>query len=103
MLGSYKALKPTHIIDVKPSNILVNYGLGEVRFKDVQLSDFGSTVPTNSSHARDGDPIGTPMFRSPEAHRQMSWSTATDIWSFGATASFESKVCHLKTNFMIAY
>jgi len=58
----------------------------------------------DSSYARDGDPIGTPIFRSPEAHLQMSWSTATDIWSFGAMASFElpywTKVCHLKSNFL---
>lgn len=46
---------------------------GEVRFKDVQLADFGSTVRMDSNHARDGDSIGTPMFRSPEAHLQMSW------------------------------
>ncbi|RDL30808.1 uncharacterized protein BP5553_10153 [Venustampulla echinocandica] len=75
--------------DVKPSNILVNYGPGEIRFKDVQLADFGSTVSMDSSYAQDGDHIGTPIFRSPEAHLQMSWSTATDIWSFGATASFQ--------------
>lgn len=43
----------------------------------------------DSTYARDGDSIGTPMFRSPEAHLQMSWGTATDIWSFGATASFK--------------
>jgi serine/threonine protein kinase len=43
----------------------------------------------DSTYARDGDSIGTPMFRSPEAHLQMRWGTATDIWSFGATASFE--------------
>ncbi|PGH06135.1 STE/STE20 protein kinase [Blastomyces parvus] len=77
--------------DVKPSNILVTYDkTGEVRFKDVQLADFGSTVRMDSSHAQDGDPIGTPIFRSPKAHLQMSWGTATDIWSFGAMASFKS-------------
>lgn len=51
----------------------------------------------DSSYARDGDSIGTPIFRSPEAQLQMSWSTATDVWSFGATASFkypfEIEVC----------
>lgn len=62
---------------------------GEFRFKDVQLADFGSTVRMDSTYARDGDSIGTPMFRSPEAHLQMSWGTATDIWSFGATASLQ--------------
>lgn len=74
--------------DVKPSNILVNYGAGEQRFSDVQLADFGSTVHTDSTYARNGEAIGTPIFRSPEAHLQMSWNTATDIWSFGATVRF---------------
>jgi hypothetical protein len=41
----------------------------------------------DSSYARNGDPIGTPIFRSPEAHMQMRWGTATDIWSFGSMAS----------------
>ncbi|EGC45657.1 serine/threonine protein kinase [Histoplasma capsulatum var. duboisii H88] len=76
------------VIDLKPSNVLVNYGHGNIRFKDIQLADFGSTVREDSAHARDGDPIGTPIFRSPEAHLQMKWDTATDIWSFGAMARF---------------
>ncbi|PWY93227.1 kinase-like protein [Aspergillus sclerotioniger CBS 115572] len=71
--------------DIKPSNILVNYQQSEVRFSDVQLADFGSTVHIDSPYARDGDEIGTPIFRSPEAQLQMRWGTATDIWSFGAT------------------
>ncbi|KAF2272472.1 kinase-like protein [Westerdykella ornata] len=65
--------------DIKPSNVLVNYGQGEPRFKEVQLADFGSTVHMHSSYALNGDPIGTPIFRSPEAHLQMRWGTATDI------------------------
>lgn len=74
-------------IDVKPSNVLVNYGQGKSRFTAVQLADFGSTVHENSIHAQRGDPIGTPIFRSPEAQLEMKWGTATDIWSFGAMAS----------------
>lgn len=63
---------------------------GGVRFKDIfQLADFGSTFRMDSTYAREGDSIGTPMFRSPEAHLQMSWGTTTDIWSFGAMASFK--------------
>jgi serine/threonine protein kinase len=71
--------------------VLVNYGKGESKFKEVQLADFGSTVHMDSAHARDGDSIGTPIFRSPEAHLQMRWDTATDIWSFGAMTSFPPK------------
>lgn len=74
-------------VDIKPSNVLVNYGIFESRFKEVQLADFGSTVHMDSAHARDGDSIGTPIFRSLEAHLQMRWDTSTDIWSFGAMVS----------------
>lgn len=74
-------------IDIKPSNVLVNYGQRESCFTDVQLADFGSTVHVDSVHAQGGDPIGTPIFRSPEAHLQMQWGTASGIWSFDATAS----------------
>ncbi|KAF4151201.1 hypothetical protein CNMCM6069_004353 [Aspergillus lentulus] len=73
--------------DIKPSNVLVKYDHGDIRFADVQLADFGSTVHMDSLHARRGDSIGTPIFRSPEAHLQMQWGPATDIWSFGAMAS----------------
>ncbi|KAI1878809.1 hypothetical protein JX265_002986 [Neoarthrinium moseri] len=74
-----------HTGDIKPSTVLVNYVKdGMIRFKDVQVADFGSTVSQDSPYAPNGDPIGTPIFRSPEAHIQMRWGTATDIWSFGA-------------------
>ena len=77
--------------DIKPSNILVNYDeeASELkngnRFTDIQVADFGSTVRADSGHAKDGDAIGTPIFRSPEATLRLPWNTATDIWSFGAT------------------
>ncbi|OOF90709.1 hypothetical protein ASPCADRAFT_400674 [Aspergillus carbonarius ITEM 5010] len=72
--------------DVKPDNVLVNYGSGDesVRFTDVQLADCGNTVPATSGHAKDGDLIGAPIWRSPEAQLGIGWSTSTDIWSFGA-------------------
>ncbi|KAI1945581.1 hypothetical protein LOZ12_002370 [Ophidiomyces ophidiicola] len=71
--------------DIKPSNVLVNYGKKDGnRFAEVQLADFGSTVHKDSSHTRDGGPIGTPIFRSPEAYLSISWVTTTDIWSLGA-------------------
>ncbi|KAI9929490.1 hypothetical protein MW887_000963 [Aspergillus wentii] len=69
--------------DIKPDNILVNHGQDE-RFTDVQLADFGSTVPSDSGYAKESDLIGTPIWRSPEAHLGIGWSTSTDIWSFGA-------------------
>jgi serine/threonine protein kinase len=77
-----------YILDIKPDNILVNYGQGNMRLADVKLADFGSTVHMDSRYATEGDFIGAPIFRSPEAHLQMRWSTTTDIWSFGTTVSY---------------
>jgi serine/threonine protein kinase len=54
--------------DIKPDNILVNYGYGDVWFIDVHLADFGSTVPVDSVYAKDSDLIGAPIWRSLEAH-----------------------------------
>lgn len=78
-------------IDLKPSNVLFNYGRDDKgRFTDVQLCDFGGTVPEDSEYALNEDPIGTPIFCSPaEAHIRMRWGKPTDIWLFGATASIE--------------
>jgi len=71
---------------VKPNNVLVNYADESQRqITEAQLADFGSTVSEKSGHAKDGDDIGSPIFRSPEAQMQLPWSTATDIWSFGVT------------------
>lgn len=69
--------------DIKPSNILVNHDPLDGRITDVQLADLESMVPADSKYATEGDPIGTPMFRSTEAMLQMQWGTATDVWSFG--------------------
>jgi len=72
--------------DIKPDNILVNYSVETgIRFTDVQLADCGNTVPATSSYAKDGDLIGGPIWRSPEAQLRIAWTISTDIWSFGAT------------------
>ncbi|BDD57618.1 hypothetical protein MPDQ_002404 [Monascus purpureus] len=86
ILEALKVLHDNNFVhtDIKPDNILVNYGHGDVRFTDVQLADFGSTVPADSAYAKDGDLIGAPIWRSPEAHLRIGWGTQTDIWSFGA-------------------
>lgn len=49
------------------------------------VADFGDTVREDSKAAKDGFPIGTPIFRSPEAALRLRWDRATDIWSFGTT------------------
>lgn len=73
-----------NIADIKLSNVLVNYGHSENRFSDVHLADLASTVRMYSPYVRNGESIGTPISRSPEAQLQVRWGTATDIWSFGA-------------------
>jgi serine/threonine protein kinase len=85
--------------------VLVNYGKDESnRFADVQLCDFESTVKDDCKYALEGTPIGTAIFRSPEAQLEMRWGTSTDIWSFGATANlpYLFGICGLMTDFSIA-
>ncbi|KAB8079449.1 kinase-like domain-containing protein [Aspergillus leporis] len=86
ILEALKVLHEDNFVhtDIKPDNILVNYGRGDVRFTDVQVADCGSTVSSDSAYAKDGDLIGAPIWRSPEAQLQIGWGTPTDIWSFGA-------------------
>lgn len=84
-------------IDVKPNNILVNYGSSNAstRFSEVGLGDCGDAfyVDLNADlkdmAKEDGYVIGAAVFRSPEAMLNLKWGTATDIWSFGATVSLE--------------
>jgi serine/threonine protein kinase len=74
--------------DIKLSNVLVNYGKdANNRFADVKLCDLESTVKDDCEYALEGAPIGTAIFRSPEAQLNMRWGTPTDIWSFGAMVS----------------
>ncbi|GIK04033.1 hypothetical protein Aspvir_008108 [Aspergillus viridinutans] len=86
ILEALKVLHEDNFVhtDIKPDNILVNYGQGDVRFTDVQVADCGSTVPSDSAYAKDGDLIGSPIWRSPEAQLRIGWGTPTDMWSFGA-------------------
>lgn len=77
-------------LDVKPDNIFVNYkeqdqaNDDDSRFSDIQLGDLGGTSPVDSKWAKQGIPVGAPIWNSPEVVMETSWNTATDIWSFGA-------------------
>ncbi|PVH82014.1 putative serine/threonine protein kinase [Cadophora sp. DSE1049] len=75
--------------DVKPDNILINYGGGPCRFREVELGDCGDACLVNAKDhlklGENGHMIGAHMFRSPEAMLNLRWGTATDIWSFGTT------------------
>lgn len=74
--------------DVKADNILVNEKLHQNnRFTDVQLADMGNSYPETHEYALGGQPIGAPMWSSPEVLMHMPWDTKTDIWSFGTLVS----------------
>lgn len=82
------AIDPDSVIDIKPNNILVNYGRGSARFSEVQLGDCGDTCTIDpNADPLEGHVIGAAIFRSPEAMLNLRWKTPTDIWSFGATVS----------------
>ncbi|KAH8673372.1 kinase-like domain-containing protein [Xylariales sp. PMI_506] len=72
--------------DVKPRNVMVNYthGSDDNRFSDVQLADMGGSFEVQSKIAREGLPLGTAPWRSPEILLELPWDTKADIWSFGA-------------------
>jgi len=55
----------------------------------VQLGDLGGSYPADSKWAREGTPVGAPMWSSPEVIMETPWNTATDIWSFGTVVCFE--------------
>ncbi|KAB8276005.1 hypothetical protein BDV30DRAFT_224753 [Aspergillus minisclerotigenes] len=69
--------------DLKPQNVLVNYGQGDLRFTDVQLSNWGNSAPAYDLYTRYRDLIGTPTWRSPEAHLRIGWGTPTDCQLLG--------------------
>jgi serine/threonine protein kinase len=67
---------------------LVKDGAEHERVSTACLADLGNAVSIDSEYARDGFPIGAPIFRSPEAALRIPWGCATDIWSLGTTVSF---------------
>jgi serine/threonine protein kinase len=74
--------------DIKPSNILVNYSTSATRFSDIQLADLGDSLPIDSEYLKEGEEMGTPVFRAPEAQLSLALGPPMDIWSFGATVSY---------------
>ncbi|PGH26554.1 serine/threonine protein kinase [Polytolypa hystricis UAMH7299] len=66
--------------DIKLDNIFVNF---KTSHSD-GLGDLGGAYPADSKWAREGTPVGAPMWSSPEVLMETPWNTATDIWSFGA-------------------
>ena len=77
----------TATADIKPDNILVNYGTNGSRFCKVQLADCGDSIRAKDVGDFTKHKIGADFFRSPEALLMQPWDIPTDIWSFGATVS----------------
>ena len=73
--------------DIKPDNVLVNYGHDVARFSEVQLGDCGDVYRFNpkADLFEEGHIIGAAIFRSPEAMLNLRWGPPTDIWSLGTT------------------
>ncbi|TVY42127.1 Casein kinase II subunit alpha, partial [Lachnellula occidentalis] len=84
--------------DIKPDNILANYGQGPLRFADIQVADLGDVTRINPAEyleiGKSGSHIGAAIFRSPEAMLNLRWGPSTDIWSFGATLISFIWGCH---------
>jgi serine/threonine protein kinase len=67
--------------DVKPANILIADGSG-----DVFLVDFGiATIEGHSMITRIGLQVGTPEFMAPERFHGRGVGPPSDLWSLGAT------------------
>ncbi|KAH7139421.1 kinase-like domain-containing protein [Dendryphion nanum] len=87
VLESLKTLHENGYVhtDIKPKNVLINYGTGNNRIKEVQLADLGGSLPLDSKFLKEGEEMGTEVFRSPEAQLQLGLGPPMDIWAFGAT------------------
>jgi casein kinase II subunit alpha len=76
-------------LNIKPDNILLNYGGNTTR--DITLADCGDSCfvqpKDHLKYGESGHIIGAHMFRSPEAMMSLRWGSPTDIWSFGTTVS----------------
>lgn len=83
------SLEPTNRgrTDVKPDNVLINYGDNSARFSEVQLGDGGDACrfSPEANPLEEGHVIGAAIFRSPEAMLNLRWGPPTDIWSLGTT------------------
>ncbi|KAI4123665.1 MAG: hypothetical protein LQ338_005155 [Usnochroma carphineum] len=74
--------------DIKPNNILANFGSGESLIGDIKLADFGDSVPEDVSTNNGQHVVGATVYRAPEMMLNARWTTAIDIWSLGATLIF---------------
>jgi len=69
--------------DIKPDNILLDRANGMAKITDLGLA---KRVGENGSLSRNGQPVGTPYYASPEQGRaQMDIDGRSDIYNLGAT------------------
>ncbi len=73
--------------DVKPDNVLINYGNAGTRFGRVASGDCGDVhrFNPNADPREEGQAISAVIFRSLEAQLNLRWGPPTDIWSLGAS------------------
>jgi serine/threonine-protein kinase len=67
--------------DVCPRNYMCNKKLTEI-----QLIDFGLTVPATKDFTQPGNRTGTPSYMAPEVVRRRKTDQRLDIFAFGVTA-----------------
>ncbi|KAI6906696.1 hypothetical protein KC318_g5337 [Hortaea werneckii] len=89
ILSALESLHANGIIhtDIKPDNILLNYGQEGTTVVEAKLADYGDAYEADLTRHPHGAAhvIGAGIFRSPEVLLGLHLSTSTDIWSFGAT------------------
>ncbi len=83
----YISTKGDDITDIKPDNLLANFGSGKSQFGDIKLGDLGDSVSEDVSTNTGQHIISAPIYRAPEVMLNVPWTTAVDIWSLGATVS----------------
>ena len=73
--------------DVKLNNILINHENEASQITEIKLADCETAAFLGTNKFIAERPIGTAIFRSPEAILQRDIGTPTDIWSFGTVVS----------------
>lgn len=68
--------------DIKPKNLMIELGTGNVKLTDFGIAVFETEDP---SITRDGFIVGTPLYMAPELFSGSAATVASDVYSFGVT------------------